>query len=66
MGQGRRRGDTRRGDGGWRQIALWWMAVLVGGVKTVKMGADTRLLVADLVPVLALKEKGCVRARRYY
>ena len=35
-----------------------WMAVLAAGVKSVKMGADTELLVADLVPALHLKAKG--------
>ena len=37
------------------QIALVWMAVLAAGVKTVKMGADTVLAVADVVPALCLK-----------
>ncbi len=36
------------------------MAVLVAEVKEVKMGADTVVMVADLVPALRLKESGCV------
>jgi hypothetical protein len=40
------------------QIALVWMAVLEAGVTSVKMGADTVLTVAELVPVLRLKDKG--------
>ena len=35
-----------------------WMAVLAAGVKVVRIGADTVLPVADLVPVLALKQTG--------
>ena len=49
--------DSRGGGGCW-QAALLWMAVLAAGVKAVRLGADTVLPVADLVPVLALKEKG--------
>ena len=40
------------------QIALVWIALLAAGVTTVKMGADTVLLVSELVPVLRLKDKG--------
>jgi hypothetical protein len=39
------------------------MAVLAAGVKTVKMGADTVLAVAGLVPILHLKDKMSVRPR---
>ena len=52
------------GEGDW-QIGLVWMAVLAAGVKTVKMGADTVLAVADVVPALRLKTTGSVaRARQ--
>ncbi len=48
--------------GGVRQAALVWNAVLAAeSVTTVKMGADTELAVADLVPALRLKERGCAR-----
>jgi hypothetical protein len=39
------------------QIALVWIAVLAAGVARMKMGADEVLTVAELVPVLRLKEK---------
>ncbi len=45
------------------QIALVWMAVLAAGVTKVKMGADTVLEVADVVPALRLKEKGSASIR---
>jgi hypothetical protein len=47
--------------GGFWQIALVWMAVLAAGVKTVKMGADTVLAVADVVPALCLKTSRSAR-----
>jgi hypothetical protein len=51
-------GGVGRGGGGGDQIALLWMAVLAAGVKSVKLGADLVVEVAQLVPALHLKPKG--------
>jgi hypothetical protein len=50
-------GDTVLLLGG-EQLALVWTAVLTAGVKSVKLGSDLELAVADVVPTLILKENG--------
>ncbi len=48
--------------GGVRQAALVWNAVFAAeSVTRVKMGADTELAVANLVPALRLKETRSAR-----
>ncbi len=54
---GRVSGDMRRR----RQIALVWIAVLAAGVKTVRMGHNAELAMADVVPALRLKANRCAR-----